>query len=197
MQNLLNSEGRTMERNENQRVRHTKEMLMDALTEMLLEMPIQDVSIVELCRRAGINRATFYYHYGNQYDLLEEISDTFLDSISTRLSSAEPGSRESVLEKVTMVLSYMEEHIHLSRLLMNNMIDPGFAYRVLSLPEIPGLLETYHHDQTDSQHQYEADIFAVSGSYRLLQLWINDDHRKSAREEAALILNLARKVYRS
>lgn len=49
-----------MERNENQRVRHTKEMLMDALTEMLLEMPIQDVSIVELCRRAGINRATFY-----------------------------------------------------------------------------------------------------------------------------------------
>ncbi len=93
-----------MAQKDNQRVRRTKQLLAEALTEMLTETSIHDVSIVELCEKAGINRTTFYYHYGNQYDLLEEISDTFLDEVSQRLASAEPYDRESVLEKVTMVL---------------------------------------------------------------------------------------------
>lgn len=184
-----------MAQKDNQRVRHTKHLLAETLTDMLQNMPIQSVSIKELCERAGINRTTFYYHYGNQYDLLEEISDTFLDSVRQRLSSAEPNSRESVLEMVTLVLSFMEEHIQLSRLLLNNMVDQGFAYRIISLPEIPDLLSVYRNDEFDPDLQYAADIFAVSGSYRLLQLWINDDHRRSAAEEAELILGLARKVY--
>ncbi len=184
-----------MAQKDNQRVRCTKNQLAAVLTEMLLEMPIQDVSIVELCQRAGINRTTFYYHYGSQFDLLEEISDKFLDSVRLRLSSVEPASRESVLEKVTLTFTFMEENSQLSRLLLNNMIDPEFAYRIVSLPEIPELLSVYHNDNYDADMQKAADTLAVTGSYRLLQLWINDDHRKSAKEEAELILNLARKVY--
>ncbi len=75
------------------------------------------------------------------------------------------------------------------------MIDPDFVYRILSLPEIPDLLGVYYNDKIEPDLQYAADTFAVFGSYRLLQLWINDDHRKSAAEEAAMILNLARTVY--
>ncbi|MBQ6489711.1 MAG: TetR/AcrR family transcriptional regulator [Solobacterium sp.] len=184
-----------MAQKDNQRVRRTKQLLAEALTEMLTETSIHDVSIVELCEKAGINRTTFYYHYGNQYDLLEEISDTFLDEVSQRLASAEPYDRESVLEKVTMVFSFMEERIQLSRLLMNNMIDPDFVYRILSLPEIPDLLGVYYNAELEPDLQYASDTFTVFGSYRLLQLWINDDHRKSAAEEAAMVLDLARKVY--
>ena len=192
---LLNWKGAFMAQKDNQRVRHTKHLLTQALTDMLQEMPIQAVSIKELCERAGINRTTFYYHYGNQYDLLEEISDSFLISVRQRLSSAEPNSRESVLEMVTLVFTYMEEHIQLSRLLLNNMVDQGFAYRIITLPEIPDLLSVCRNDEFDPALQHAADTFAVSGSYRLLQLWINDDHRRSAAAEAEMILELARKVY--
>ena len=183
-----------MVQKDNQRVRRTKHLLASALTDMLSEMPIQDVSIVELCERAGINRTTFYYHYENQYDLLNDISGIFLDSVSQRLASGEPDSMENIHARITMVLTYMEEHLQLSRLLLNNMLGLGFIHRINSLPEIQELLNVHRKNAADPERQKAAEIFAVSGSYQLLQLWINDDHRKSASEEASLLLEMTGRV---
>ena len=45
---------------EDRQVSLTKRMLKDALTKMLREMDIYNVSIRDLCQRANINRTTFY-----------------------------------------------------------------------------------------------------------------------------------------
>ena len=62
-----------MENRENLRVRQTRHRLSEALMEMLMDRSLRSVSIRELCQKAGINRTTFYNHYGSQYDLFEEI----------------------------------------------------------------------------------------------------------------------------
>lgn len=184
------------ETKENQRIRLTRQLLSDALIAILGEMPIHAVSIRELCERAGINRSTFYNHYGSQYDLLEDIAGRFLNDITIRLSYTDDDSQESVQRRVTMVFQYLADNLTLSRLLLNNNSDPEFAERLFSLPKVVDLLDAALNECSEPEKRNAIITFAIHGSYRLLLEWINKDDRISPEEESMLILELARKVCR-
>lgn len=185
-----------MARKENQRIMLTKQLLQNALLKMLQNMPLHAVSIRELCKEAGINRTTFYNHYGSQYDLLSEISQRFLDSIAVRLDSADAADRESVHQRVAMVLAYMAENRDLSVLLLNNNLDPSFAERIFSLPQIGELFTAALGNGRDEQERAATMSFVIHGSYKLLLDWINHENRLPAREQTELMLGLAQRVCR-
>lgn len=43
-----------------------------ALIELLNDKEFEDITVKELCEKAGVNRSTFYLHYENMGELLEE-----------------------------------------------------------------------------------------------------------------------------
>lgn len=129
---MLNWREVVMSNQGNQRIRLTKQLLQTALLKLLKQKPLHLISIRELCDEAGINRTTFYHHYGSQFDLLNEISTQFLDSISERLALADPENRESVSQKVTTVMEYFSEQKDLSKLLLNNTFDSSFGENLLT-----------------------------------------------------------------
>lgn len=57
---------------QNTKVRKTREALRTAALALVEEHPIQEVTVSELCKRAGINRTTFYKYYSVPSDVLEE-----------------------------------------------------------------------------------------------------------------------------
>ena len=61
---------------EDQRVRLSRQLLRSALIVLLKEKNINKISVREICDAAEINRTTFYKHYGNPYDLLEDIENS-------------------------------------------------------------------------------------------------------------------------
>ena len=52
-----------MEQKLDRRVRRTREQLKRALTQLLLEKPVREITVRELTDRADVNRGTFYAHY--------------------------------------------------------------------------------------------------------------------------------------
>ena len=68
-----------------QRTRMTKQLIRKAFMELLREKPIHSISIRELCGLAGINRGTFYAHYKDIYDLLEQIEEEMTRDIERAL----------------------------------------------------------------------------------------------------------------
>ncbi|MBP3648633.1 MAG: TetR/AcrR family transcriptional regulator [Clostridia bacterium] len=183
-----------MEQKENQRIMLTKRLLQNALLKLLKTVPLHAISIRELCKEAGINRTTFYNHYGSQYDLLSDISQRFLDSIAERLESADASDRESVHQRVAMVLEYIAQNRELSILLINNNIDPSFVERIFSLPQIGDLLEAALVNCQDDQRRAATISFVIHGSYKLLQDWINQENRLPPVQQTELILELAQRV---
>ncbi|GHU01928.1 TetR family transcriptional regulator [Spirochaetia bacterium] len=58
---------------------------------LIKENPVEKISVLEVCRHADINRGTFYLHYANISEVLEELEeDCFrrLNSIITELYDA-------------------------------------------------------------------------------------------------------------
>ncbi len=47
----------------------------DALVALLEQKEFKDISIMDVCEKAGVNRSTFYAHYDNLYDLLKETQE--------------------------------------------------------------------------------------------------------------------------
>ena len=183
-----------MQKKENQRTALTRQLLQNALLKILKTRPIHAVSIRELCAEAGINRTTFYNHYGSQYDLLSSISQRYLNSIAECLDAADVLNQESVQKRVVLVLEYIEANLDLSALLLNNAIDPDFAERLFSLQQITDLLNAALVGCQDAHERSATVAFAIHGSFKLLRDWINDPNRASPETQADLILRMARRV---
>jgi len=183
-----------MDGKENQRIALTKRMLAEALIKLLRKTSIHKIAIRDLCETAGINRSTFYNHYGSQYDVLKAVSQSFIADIAEALEEADVQDKDSVLGRVTLILNHIEGNIGLSKLLFNNNVDPSFSERLFSLPKIEDMLGNALTHIRDEYEKRAVIAFAIHGSYKILQDWINDNERPPAAEEARLIITLAGRV---
>lgn len=72
-------------RKPDERTRRTHERLGRALLELILEKPINDVTVQEVLERASVGRSTFYLHFRDKNDLLLSQLEGFLEHMSTAL----------------------------------------------------------------------------------------------------------------
>ena len=76
------------------RVRRTRQLLQQALLELMQEKRFASVTVHEIAERATVNRATFYTHFADKYDLLDSvIREQFQREVVSKLP---PGSRWGV-----------------------------------------------------------------------------------------------------
>ena len=59
-----------MKENIDIRVQKTYNMLVTAFLKMLEEKKYEEITINDLCKEAGIRRATFYQHFNDKFDFL-------------------------------------------------------------------------------------------------------------------------------
>lgn len=55
------------------RTKYTRSVIREALMELLRIKPYSKITVTELCRLADINRGTFYIHYFDVDDVLDDI----------------------------------------------------------------------------------------------------------------------------
>ena len=68
---------------EDRRIRYTKQVIKDTLLKLLGKNHFAKITVTELCRRAEINRGTFYLHYYDMNDVLDDILDDMLSDTSS------------------------------------------------------------------------------------------------------------------
>ena len=57
------------------RVRKTKKLLLDGLTQLMQTKDVSEISVKELSDLVDINRGTFYLHYRDIFDMLNKTED--------------------------------------------------------------------------------------------------------------------------
>jgi AcrR family transcriptional regulator len=79
------------------RVRRTRQLLQQALLELMQEKRFASVTVQDIAERASVNRATFYAHFADKYDLLDFIiREQFQREVASKLPPAS-GWRVSTL----------------------------------------------------------------------------------------------------
>lgn len=83
----------------------TRSTIMDAFLRLLDERPVNKISVKDIVEECGINRNTFYYHFSDIPELVEEIVKSKADAIvgeGTGISSLE--------ECVEAAMRHCKEH---------------------------------------------------------------------------------------
>ena len=65
----------------NRRIIYTKKVIRDSLIDLLQSKEIHQVTVTDICKKADINRGTFYTHYKDAFDLLQSIEDELFNII--------------------------------------------------------------------------------------------------------------------
>ena len=76
---------------EDRRVRRTKKLLTQALTELLQKKQINEITVKELTDLADMNRGTFYLYYRDIFDMLEKIEAELFQKLDSIAQSHEHG----------------------------------------------------------------------------------------------------------
>ena len=66
---------------EDKRIVKTKRELKRTLAELLREKPFEQISVKEICDRSSTSRITFYTHYKDKCDLLNDLFKDFSDRV--------------------------------------------------------------------------------------------------------------------
>ncbi|WP_442598831.1 TetR/AcrR family transcriptional regulator [Neobacillus sp. D3-1R] len=71
------------ERLSDKRTMRTKRIIRDSLTELMEEKGFDGITVRDLTAKAEINRGTFYIHYRDKFDLLEQSENEIFQELET------------------------------------------------------------------------------------------------------------------
>ena len=77
---------------------YTRNIIKDTLLELLQTKKFEKITITELCKIAEINRGTFYLHYYDLFDVLDEIFNDFIQDTPCVLEHLFPENNTDYLE---------------------------------------------------------------------------------------------------
>lgn len=121
-------------RMEDRRVRRTRAQLRTAFTSLMAEKPINQITVRELADRADVNRGTFYTHYRDIYDMLEQVEQELLDELTAvldRYSAQE--LRRGIRPVLEEVFCFVRENAALCTALLESRSEQPFFQRVSDL----------------------------------------------------------------
>jgi AcrR family transcriptional regulator len=93
------------------RIKRTRKLVRDALVELIDERGFDAITVQDIAERAMINRATFYRHFTDKYELLERCMDDVWDELVARLDPPLRDPRRVKLKPTPRSLVQFFEHV--------------------------------------------------------------------------------------
>lgn len=165
------------------RVLRTRQLLRDAVIELLEEMDIEKISVNRIAERAKINRVTFYLHYRDLPDMLEKMADEMVEDI-LQVVNNDDNHHESVEEENLRILESLLKHIaenaKFYKVILTSKRSPIFTDRLFNLMAeiISAHQEKKEGVAEHSKMPIQKDIAVWYGSAALIGTvisWLRDD----------------------
>lgn len=123
------------------RVLRTKRVIRDALTSLMEEKGFDGITVKDLTERADINRGTFYIHYRDKYDLLEQSEAEIIGVIESMAAEGFQNVMDGKwVDKETGAIDpspfvrklffYLQDNAHFMRVILGPKGDPSFQNRM-------------------------------------------------------------------
>jgi len=91
------------------RVLRTRKLIMDSFIELSGKKEFKDITIKDITSEAMINRATFYYHFEDIYDLLEKVlSEVLLVNLNYELYQNNELSEETFVSLFNAITNFQK-----------------------------------------------------------------------------------------
>ena len=163
-----------MNKPNNKRKKESVARIENALFELLQDRPLNRVSVAALCKRANLNRSTFYANYADIYALADSIRDKLQKSLSElyQCQTIQNSNRHDYRK--------LFEHIYENQTSYRLYFQLGYANQdsLRNHPYDTALAEQLFQNRFIDYHRE----FFFGGLNRLIQYWLENGCRETPDE---------------
>lgn len=179
------------ERKEDRRVRRTKKLLTAALTQLMQEKQISEITVRELTELADMNRGTFYLYYKDIYDMLEKIEDSMFEALDRIIDLEKNESVDRQTKSILLKLfQFIEENKEMCRVLLSPNGDMSFLHRLNGVMREKCLRFFGPAEEGHFDYHYNFLMFGTAG---LIRAWVNRGCAESPAQMAELTDHMIRR----
>ena len=176
--------------NKDMRVAVTKRMLQEGMLRCLEKNTISKITVTDLCRESGINRATFYNHYDTPIMILKEIANEYAEKLLAIYSSHHTyrdRDDKAALEECLIYIS--ERKAELKTLFSGNTESflSGVVMEIISEKVAQSIFSSRKYDHDEYLLRAASVAAAI---YGVIQIWITMDINKTPKELVAILKNV-------
>jgi AcrR family transcriptional regulator len=170
------------------RVRKTKKLFRQSLVLLMSQNKLNEITVRELSEQADVNRGTFYLHYRDIFDLLEQIeNEMFADfyNVINKHNIAEEFGKP--LPTFVEAFQFVAKNADMCKVLLSNNGDMAFVEKLKSIVKSKSynVWSEYYKATNTKQFEYFFN-FIISGCIGILQHWLNTGMQESPDEMAVL-----------
>ena len=169
-----------------------------ALIDLLKKKPFDYITVSDLCKKAEVNRSTFYLHYENMGDLLAEttryVLDEFIAYFPVNAETFSLNIQKGDLEELNFInskyltpyLNYIKDNKAVFATFLSHMQTFDFenVYRRMFVHIFDPILDRFQYPKADRKYVMK---YYLSGINAISTEWIADDCRKSVEEITKII----------
>ena len=155
------------------------------------DKPISRITIKELCENADINRATFYTHYNDQFDLLKSVEQELIADINIYLDSFSFEENNTYsLEIMTKIFEYIKDNEEICRVLLGSNGDIDFQKEIMMIVQKRFIADQKTKKPIDEKVVEFVFTFAATGSIGMIQKWLSEESKIPPKDMAKLVIKL-------
>lgn len=175
------------------RILKTQERLQNALLELLETKALKEITVKEICDKAGISRNAFYQHYGYKEDLYDQMvaraTEGIRDSLMPIIQDASAVKEETIVSYARHIIEGISEVRELIYVMLKG--DDGIFLRQMTDlifgQNLTNALSFFDlKDSAELRLYYE---FQSAGMAAFIIKWILDEHL-SEKEAADLLARI-------
>ncbi len=165
------------------RVAVTKRMLREGFLRCLEAKPISRITVSDLCRESGVNRATFYNHYESPAMILKEIAYEYGQKLSEIYISRRNRRDKDDAAALEGCLDYVLERKTELKVLFSGHAEPYLAGVVMEIINEKVALNASSTGAYDRHDEYLLQAVAsAAAAYGFIQVWLTMDIDKTPKE---------------
>jgi AcrR family transcriptional regulator len=184
------------------KVAKTKELLKNTLVDLIEEKGFDSISVSDITLKAELNRGTFYLHYRDKYDLLEQNENTILAGLRDKFKQIKPNdfdkyySKDMIYPPFLQLFNYLMENKRFIQILISAKGNPAFPKKMRQY-----IKEAFYEKSFLRENPILGDMplefiiaFISSAFFGLIEQWIEKAEPNSPEEMAILHMKMLKSM---
>lgn len=179
--------------------RKTKQLIQKSFMEILEKKSFEAITIGDITKTAQINRGTFYLHFKDKYDLLDQIEQqlfsdlgSHIDDLQSHYSSTHTFEKEQE-DLAATLFGFIEMHSPKLRIFLSDHGRAGFHIRFRDAFSEKVRLNLEKNESFNASLKVPMEYFLsfiTSAFLGLIEQWIQNGLDKTPQEMTALYIDI-------
>lgn len=175
------------EKKDNRSVLRTQTLLKDGLTELMRTKPLQKITVRELTDYVNLNRGTFYLHYKDIYDLMDQIETNILnDFMKINQTHRVEDMNGHPYPLLLDLFRFLKGNAEFAKILIIDNRDQNFVDKLKSILKERCINDWAYLFSNASKKEFDLhSSYILSGCIGLLEVWLRNGMQETPEEIAA------------